>query len=1309
MPPFLCGRANPRPPLALHLRPFLVPLIGIALAASGGISQTAVAQVVINEVSASSSDRLLRWSDDGVPTLGTGAPWYTMEFDDSSWDPAVLPIGSQTAAATNVSVKVRGKTPSIYVRKTFNVSAANAGSTSELRLGVTFSDGFVAYLNGEEIARANAGAAHGFIYADQTAFNRNTNTGEQSFALGPAGDHLVPGSNLLAIHLLNDDLTSATRLDARLTIDDGPVDIVPPGSAWRYFPGLVEPSGGVFEPAFLENPEYESGDTDWVELHNTHPTEAADLTGWTLSDDKGDHLKWTFPDGTSIPPGGFLLVMADDAAEATGTTYPHTNFKLSADGEFLGLYDAGGAAIDTLDPKFPKLDSFHSYGRDPATGSSFGYLVTPTPGRANAGPVLAGRADAPDFEPRGGFHDGAVTLTLTSETPGVTIRFTIDGSEPTLANGTDYTAPLTLNPINNRTGHVIRARSFGNGLVTSRIKTHTYLINQAAQLKAVPTLVYATHLERSLYAPHGILTIVGGSYVNDQWQAGGIDSYNMAINRGRAFERPLHLEFFSPDGAGSGFRQDAGVRLAASDYSRPRMRLNQLNASPWPSNANQKPSFNLYFRNDYQDESITLPMFGEDYPVRTFYQLRARAGKNDINNPFIVDEIVRRLYIDQGQKGSRGIINALYLNGRYKGFYNTTERLREPFFQSHHASDLPWDIRQVDQIASGDTAAWQDMMSRLAANPSIEANWDAALEVLDPVAIADYFLLNIYTATWDWPQNNWVGARERSDDGKWRLYVWDAEGGFNNRGDKPVSWNSFTQGVGTQNSTLARLYQALEKSPEWRLLFADRIHKHLFNGGVLDDRNFQNSHLKAVTDQLVSEFSGLLSFTLSQTVNTSKITAWAHPTAGRRTYLLGPRRQDFRSRGLWPATAPPVLGQHGGEVEASFPLDIDSPNGGTIYYTLDGTDPREFGGAIAPGASIYADPLVLDDAFVRVKTRVRSAGGEWSALTEADFTVGAESPSTANLVVAEINYHPYAPTPAESAAGITDKNDFEFLQLQNIGAAAVDISNLVFTEGISFDFASGSVPALNPGAYAIVVQNLDAFRLRYGSGHDALIAGTYAGRLDNGGESLTLHDRASATNLIRFTYDDENGWPAAADGYGGSLLLANRVPMVDHDDPANWVASAQTGGLPGGTIVPISFDTWRERHFSAAQLADPTISGPDADPDHDGLPTLVEFGLGTPPMFRNHLDVLPKATLEPVGQDVFLALTLYYNGSAANLSAEVEVCSALEDWASGAPDTVVMDGPTPQGDGTMRVKIRDTIPATETPGLRFIRARFTAQ
>ena len=65
---------------------------------------------------------------------------------------------------------------------------------------------------------------------------------------------------------------------------------------------------------------------------------------------------------------------------------------------------------------------------------------------------------------------------------------------------------------------------------------------------------------------------------------------------------------------------------------------------------------------------------------------------NDHTNPFIIDELVRRLAGDMGQVSARGTFMNLYLNGKFKGYYNPTERIDSDFLNSWHGTESEWDI-----------------------------------------------------------------------------------------------------------------------------------------------------------------------------------------------------------------------------------------------------------------------------------------------------------------------------------------------------------------------------------------------------------------------------------------------------------------------------------------------------------------------------------------------------------------------------------------------------------------------------------------
>jgi CotH kinase protein/Chitobiase/beta-hexosaminidase C-terminal domain/Lamin Tail Domain len=113
---------------------------------------------------------------------------------------------------------------------------------------------------------------------------------------------------------------------------------------------------------------------DWIEIFNAG-NDAVDLSGMYLSDDSGNLKEWQFPSGVSIPAGGYRLVFASNKDTVLAGNEIHTDFALSADGEFLALVDTDGTTIiDQYDPPGQLADI--SYGRAMQTAGSPATVLT---------------------------------------------------------------------------------------------------------------------------------------------------------------------------------------------------------------------------------------------------------------------------------------------------------------------------------------------------------------------------------------------------------------------------------------------------------------------------------------------------------------------------------------------------------------------------------------------------------------------------------------------------------------------------------------------------------------------------------------------------------------------------------------------------------------------------------------------------------------------------------------------------------------------------------------------------------------------
>jgi len=191
--------------------------------------------------------------------------------------------------------------------------------------------------------------------------------------------------------------------------------------------------------------------------------------------------------------------------------------------------------------------------------------------------------------------------------------------------------------------------------------------------------------------------------------------------------------------------------------------------------------------------------------------------------------------------------------------------------------------------------------------------------------------------------------------------------------------------------------------------------------------------------------------------------------------------------------------------------------------------------------------VIEETTTVRARARLN---GEWSALTEAVFRV--PRPIDA-LRVTELMYHPRDDEEVDGDA-------YEFLELKNAGDSALDLTGLVFSQGISFAFPEGTV--LGPNAFLLIVSDEAAFLRRYPRVDPSIIAGVYSGNLSNTGERITLLDGTGYT-VVSFRFDDQPPWPSEADGFGRSLVPLDRDGGGDLENPFSWRASAFPDGSPG--------------------------------------------------------------------------------------------------------------------------------------------------
>ncbi|MDA7894441.1 CotH kinase family protein, partial [Akkermansiaceae bacterium] len=337
------------------------------------------------------------------------------------------------------------------------------------------------------------------------------------------------------------------------------------------------------------------------------------------------------------------------------------------------------------------------------------------------------------------------------------------------------------------------------------------------------------------------------------------------------------------------------------------------------------------------------------------------------------------------------------------------------------------------------------------------------------------------------------------------------------------------------------------------------------------------------------------------------------------------------------------------------------------------------------GQSTVSNGLVLNES-VLITARTRD-GSDWSAPAEAYFLVDTIPASAENLVISEFHYRPADASAIELAAGFTDRDDFEFIELMNRGSQTINLNGVKFVDGVTFDFSTAEIRSLDSGARVLIVKNLAAFEERYGNAFSSKIAGEYSGNLSNDGELITLVD-ATGTNILSFTFNDQSPWPEEPDGDSYTLVLINPMgPIIpEHGDPANWRASASSGGSPGGSGSS-NYNDWK----IANGLPIPET---DADPDRDGRDNLLEYFEGTNP---NSSDLasgtiaLESLTLEGVTKH-YIVFRFRRNLTADDVSLAPQISVDLNNWLEGSAN-IVLHERTRISDTQENLVFRSTAPA----------------
>jgi hypothetical protein len=142
------------------------------------------------------------------------------------------------------------------------------------------------------------------------------------------------------------------------------------------------------------------------------------------------------------------------------------------------------------------------------------------------------------------------------------------------------------------------------------------------------------------------------------------------------------------------------------------------------------------------------------------------------------------------------------------------------------------------------------------------------------------------------------------------------------------------------------------------------------------------------------------------------------------------------------------------------------------------------------------------------------------------------------------------------------------------------------------------------------------------------------------------------------------------------------------------------------TVNPTPYAVWKSEVFTAAQLADPAISGDTADPAGDGIPNLMKYALALDP-FMNGIGGLPAGSIATTGSGDYLTLTYTQVISATDITYNVQVSTDLQTWNSGPGYTATAGTTTNPGGLTETVTVQALTPVSAANPEQFIQLQVT--
>ncbi len=507
----------------------------------------------------------------------------------------------------------------------------------------------------------------------------------------------------------------------------------------------------------------EDGDfEDWIELYNTGEN-TIHLEGWGLSDDYKIPDKWIFPD-TTIHAGGFLLIWASGKNRINNRL--HTNFRISSQGEPIILTDNNQNIVYQI--AATPLATDISFGKLPDGIGKWYYFDQPTAGKANHNHKYNELLQPPIFSHASGFYTDSFNLKVIHPDPDVTIRYTLDGSIPTVESEI-FTDSLVIYNRKNEPdlisaipttdsdapewyrwfppqetvfkGTNIRVKPFKENCLSPFTETRTYWVDDDIHSRYSLPVISISMDQNELLGSSGIYTLFN--------------------QRGPGSEREIHLAFFEPGGI-KGFSTDAGIRVHGGNSRRYALK-----------------SFRIYFRNKYGDSHVDYPVFPE-LNSNIHERLILRNAGSDWALTYFRDPLMQSFLSGYSEVETQAYRPSLvFLNGEYWGLMNIRERFDNNYIENTYGYSEIDMLENTGAVNYGNSDHYLNLLSFLK-NNSINntENYNWLKTQMDVDDFRDYHILQVFSMNTDQPGKNVRFWRPQTSYGKWKWMWWDMDDTF---------------------------------------------------------------------------------------------------------------------------------------------------------------------------------------------------------------------------------------------------------------------------------------------------------------------------------------------------------------------------------------------------------------------------------------------------------------------------------------------------------------------------------------------------